>query len=516
MGVIYKLKPEIKNYIIEQKKNDPNFSCRKLPAIVLNKFQVKLSKSTINTIIKEAGLSSTVGRKPKPGKRGLANGSGVFFLKAMDSLCGGSFELVKLLKNKIQSDSPGLLEKTEFLLYSSLFGKTGDLVLNKDSGIWGLINSRLNQVSISFYLSELQRIKELPGMMSNVFQGSLRQVHSIKLEVDNKFICFIDGKFHLAWASNHMPEDFSSPFYHIDNYLNSIFNDGKPFVFFMSAGYETPTNEFINLISTLNSKEPRELKITYYDNKLKEIKNQIIKINKQIGIIFGLWPWQFSSNRQIELKDNLQKISLKPLDKEYYISPAKVELTASENFKGLKIELNGFTLKLNPQDNPRLYVLSNPVPLSKNENICLNYLKHWPNLSQTLQDFSKKMESFKFAKANSIPDKTAGEEENNGDFTSLDIYKIISSYLIGLSNQFGHYYLPSNQNILDFQILKERFYDLPATIEQFDDSSLVTFITPIGYNYLGDLEYACNRLNESEIYLFNRNKTWFRVEPVTG
>lgn len=63
MGVIYKLSLEIKNYVLELKKANPTLSCRGLSSLVADKFHVTISKSSINEIFKEAGLSSPVGRR---------------------------------------------------------------------------------------------------------------------------------------------------------------------------------------------------------------------------------------------------------------------------------------------------------------------------------------------------------------------------------------------------------------------------------------------------------------------
>ena len=52
MGVIYKLKPEVKDFILEQKKLNPAVGCRSLTSLVESKFHIKLSKSSINAIIK--------------------------------------------------------------------------------------------------------------------------------------------------------------------------------------------------------------------------------------------------------------------------------------------------------------------------------------------------------------------------------------------------------------------------------------------------------------------------------
>ena len=72
MGVIYKVKPEVRDFILEHKNKNPALSCRKLTALVLDNFKVELSKSSINSIIKEAGLSAPVGRTPKKKRRHIA------------------------------------------------------------------------------------------------------------------------------------------------------------------------------------------------------------------------------------------------------------------------------------------------------------------------------------------------------------------------------------------------------------------------------------------------------------
>ncbi len=72
MGYIYKLKPKIKKFILEQKKGNPNLSCRNLATLVLEKFQLDLSKSSINLIIKSAGMSMPIGRRRCKKRRAAA------------------------------------------------------------------------------------------------------------------------------------------------------------------------------------------------------------------------------------------------------------------------------------------------------------------------------------------------------------------------------------------------------------------------------------------------------------
>ncbi|MDP8213454.1 MAG: hypothetical protein P9X22_09260 [Candidatus Zapsychrus exili] len=71
MGVIYKFKQEVIDFILSQKKENSVLSCRKLADIVSKKFSLVVSKSSINTILKKAQLSSSVGRRATKSEKGF-------------------------------------------------------------------------------------------------------------------------------------------------------------------------------------------------------------------------------------------------------------------------------------------------------------------------------------------------------------------------------------------------------------------------------------------------------------
>src|SRR3989338_4577961 len=64
MGVTHKLSKEVINSIIKQKIDVPDISCRQLASLISNKYQIHISKSSINSVLKNAQLSSSVGRRP--------------------------------------------------------------------------------------------------------------------------------------------------------------------------------------------------------------------------------------------------------------------------------------------------------------------------------------------------------------------------------------------------------------------------------------------------------------------
>ncbi|NCB50138.1 MAG: helix-turn-helix domain-containing protein [Alphaproteobacteria bacterium] len=69
MGVIYKLKQEVIDHIIAQKKENPELSCRQIAKMASDRFDVDISKSSVNTILKRSQLSSDIGRRSVRQKR---------------------------------------------------------------------------------------------------------------------------------------------------------------------------------------------------------------------------------------------------------------------------------------------------------------------------------------------------------------------------------------------------------------------------------------------------------------
>lgn len=62
----YKLNPEIRDFILAQAKEHPELGCRKMIIRIEGEFGRKLSKSSINAVIKQAGLSKKAGRPRSP------------------------------------------------------------------------------------------------------------------------------------------------------------------------------------------------------------------------------------------------------------------------------------------------------------------------------------------------------------------------------------------------------------------------------------------------------------------
>jgi hypothetical protein len=65
MGVIYKLREEVVHFIVSQRQINPLASCRQLAESTSQKFGLNLSKSSVHDVLKESGIITPRGRKPK-------------------------------------------------------------------------------------------------------------------------------------------------------------------------------------------------------------------------------------------------------------------------------------------------------------------------------------------------------------------------------------------------------------------------------------------------------------------
>lgn len=65
MGVTYKIKDDVLQYILQRKKDSPKVSCQDISDEILTKFEVKVSKSSVYDALKEAGLIKPKERKVK-------------------------------------------------------------------------------------------------------------------------------------------------------------------------------------------------------------------------------------------------------------------------------------------------------------------------------------------------------------------------------------------------------------------------------------------------------------------
>ena len=547
MGVIYKLKPEIKDFVLQQKRANPILSCRSLSLLIENKFQFKVSKSSINSVIKEARLSMPVGRRPKKKKRkqeasieliefkpempreikaempaeptaaqpvitpieekaavqieSPAQGecTGAILLKAADYLIRGSYNIKEVIKNQLNKQESDLLAKTESLIYLPLFEK--DL-----SELWALVDKQLSLADISSYLNELQSVRTIGSDILCTISNALQEVRCIKVNCLDGDTFYLDGQMHTVWSTPYLPYDFSSTAYTIKSYINKYFFKDGPFILFTAPGYDIPTKEFFNFILSLDYKEKTLDRLTLYGNRLEELEVIPLEQGKRRFFVFGFWPWQFVEYRKINKIGEFKPFYAQAQQKDFHLADIEIEL--SQHIEKQSVTLRGCALKTTPTEKIRLIILSNLSPEAiKLEDLANIYLSRWPNLEECFKDFSQKIELFTYTATSQRFFSVEGLNLNSAG--GQDIKALFNNYLKALDMYIRWHFLPLGYEDRDFPMINERFYSLKARLQKEKEAVLVAFQPPSAYPFLKELEYALRRLNEREILSADGKRLWF-------
>jgi len=276
----------------------------------------------------------------------------------------------------------------------------------------------------------------------------------------------------------------------------------------MAPGYDIPTKEFFNFISSLDSKTKKITQLTLYDNNFEELESISLNLNKKQLFAFGLWPWQFVEYRKVKKIGEFKPFYAELLNKEIYAAEIEIELTQPSIYQS--VTLKGSALKTSLTEKTRLIILTNLADEAESPSKWLNlYLSHWPNFEEAFHDYSRKIELFTYTGTSRkfFSTEMLGLDRES----SSEIKTIFNNYLEALDLYVRWHFLPSGYENKDFSTTKESFYNLKTLLKKEKGKLLVTFRPGLGFQFLKDLEYACRRLNEREILTPQNLKLQFIV-----
>ncbi|TRZ95606.1 hypothetical protein D4R78_03000 [bacterium] len=505
MGVVYKLKSEVKEYITQLKKNTPQLSCRKAIAIVSKKFNILISKSSVNAIFKNTGLSMPVGRRRKV-KKGVvsAKGLGALFLKAADYILGGSMQISETIRRLTNRQEKDLINKIEGLIYLPIFKSINQGGSNyiPESALKVLTGKYISVSELESFLEELNAVPDLARQtLTFILNTITSEVRNLKFTASNESNFFIDGQFYTIWSTPYSPYDFSAPVASVKSRINKSFKQNAPLVLFSAPGYGIPTRELFYFMMGMNNDGSLIPKLSLLSNEGKELETIPLENTAQRFFLIGVWPWQFTDYRKIKNISEFRKFQCAFLENYIYLADIELELWQPDLNK--ELSLKGCVLKVKPGDKVNLIILTN-LPQGKDiaEKISELYLSNWPVPEDAFDDFSRKIELFTYA-AGSRKYFSPGRDlpfEAKGNF---DIKEVFNYYLRVLDLFARHHLFPFGYEEKDFVSMCDNFYSLEAIIRKQKGYSRAIFHLPAGYQYLKALRYSCNRANEKEVFLDN-------------
>ena len=680
MGVVHKLKPEVIKFILDSKQAHPNLSCRNLTALLLEKFQVKVSKSSINTLFKENNLSMPVGRRQKqkkkkfnlpalpviegakaimlmvkpeqPAQEQVANQSlpvplknvnsikeaeewaiklqeeervrveeklnlekqkfeeedkrikaeetirqaeqdrlakeaqqlnkelelqkeverkfnlekqkfeeedkrikaeaeirkaeqdrlakeaqeldqqakkeelelkkepslqknesnlidllppnracsGAIFLKAIDHLIGGSKQINEIICQRMGRRPEDFLTLTQALIFRTLFAKDNFALL------CSLIGQQIPQEKIDNYSLEVTQIKTIGVDIARIISEAFIDVRGVKLHFIDGSIVYLDSQLHTTWSTPYLSYDFASVAYDLKNNINKYFFASQPLVLLSAPGFDVPTKEFFNLLANISSPNKGLDNLILYGNELEEFENIPLKPKNNYSLVFGLWPWQFTTCRQIKKIGSFNSEHIEGRDEDLYLAP--IEMDLAQPSTGQNISLKGCALKTDAQEKIRVVILSTDQGLLNLNKLAQIYLSRWPNLEEGFGDFNRKVEVFTYSGStyNFFSTEKLGFSLTE---TNLELGETFSNYIKILDAYLRWHFLPAAYIEKDLSFTNECFYSLPVEFVTSQNKVSVKIQINPGQQSLKDLEYLMRRFNERQVSLDNGKIIYF-------
>lgn len=457
----YKLKTEIKEFILQKAKEHPEIGCRKLTGLIQETFQANISKSTISSLLKSAGLNKAIGRRR-------------IHPKALPPAPSPAIQNPEVITNLNDDET---LPKAEQL--------PSEAQESQECGIWFLKAAELCLGEIG------QAQAAVPQLFSELVSRSA-EVLALKFILEDNSFFFLDAGCHSIWTTERIPERLSVGLHNAKAYINErILSSRQPLILQAAPGFDTPTPALLNFIDAFQAEKPgkaiRSIELYSADNLLIDTIKLDQRQEKRYFII-GLWPWQYK-NRDFGLTHRLLSIK------------------ATNDSKKLDIITN---LELDKQSDHELTG---------------HYLTRWPNLELGYQDFLEEIGHFIRSPKTQVRDKCPILPNNGEGLTYEQLLSfwrlILNNYcqrhffplsyqdmdFLVLQERFYHLKCTTNINTSDKLSLRGSDSDRSNLKSVFQ----VTLLPPRDFPYFKDLQYACQRVNEADIRLGNGLRLDFEI-----
>ncbi|MFH0827141.1 MAG: hypothetical protein V1923_04585 [Candidatus Omnitrophota bacterium] len=575
MGVVHKLNKKIIDFIIDQKKTTPVLSCRSLAMLVEGKFRIKVSKSSINSIIKKTGLSLPVGRRLRKRRRKkLFRAPKVIQPPPLPVPIEELLVIPKELRAPLMDEVPETIEpeeppqpqpsveaepqvevkKVEESLESvcsgAVFLKAADYLLGGSFDIAEAIKSHLNgktediiaNVELLMYLKLIGLSKYSPEKKLDEFWplvgrkitkealdsylNDLQSVRSIATEIVRVISSVIQE---VRCIKVSYPDGAAL---YLDGQLHTVWSTPHIPYNFSSTLY--------NITGCINDYLYKDSPFILfmapgYDTPTREFFNFIVNLdsyehfntkmafyNNKLGEIKVSAFWKAKRKSFIFGLWPWQFMEYRKVKSfgEYepiYFEPLKKELYVAQ----IEMEL------IQPDVKKIVQFRGAAIKTSSDEKSRLVILSNIHDHSVTTLDIAmsyiKKWpymeESFQnFSRIIEVFTYSSNTERHfSADAQKMEIIAeshiplLFESYLRLLDLYVRWHFLPSGYENSDFAFINEHFYSLKATIEWSKEYCLVAFQPPSGYPYLKELDYACRRVNEKEVKDPEGRRIWLSI-----
>lgn len=353
--------------VLRERKKKSYPGCRKLAVLIEKKYSLKISKSTINNILKGKGIKEVKGRKEQVffytgGKPVFL---GAYLLKAIDEEIGFFNYIADCLK-VIYPPKGGLsLKKLILFLCFSFFLKE-----DEKKAYSTLKASGLKSVPIKAINNFLKRIYICsPKINFANLKGRLEKVFSLGLLFGNGKMLFCDGPFKMLSSYPGAKKGSSTYLCGGEKALERM-KKLNTLMIFSASGFNHFSPPVFHLINSIKTGLKR---VDFLDGKSKALKSRAFSGFKP-SFLMGYYPRSISKSIRFIKKPRFKKVEFAPFGS-FYLGVGVSEFTAAG--AGKKVKLANILIKRNKYAFPCWGMIADKKPCLE---IIKEYFYRWPYL----------------------------------------------------------------------------------------------------------------------------------------
>lgn len=514
-----KIDSSIKNYVLRRKKQQSDISCRTLALEASAKFKIKISKSSVNSLLKSELLSSPKGRRVqlvfKPSGESL--NVGFSFLYGTGLFLG----LPKILSEIIAENHPAIKLKPAslesiveaWILAKAMYNVPLERIENYSKNeIWFILGRKANKGHLKYFIETLKLIQVVNNQLVIRLLLGFHDVHFLRFTLADGTQFFLDGQLKSVWKDKNIPLNFCVTIDRINSYVKSNFSCSDPLVIFSARPEAMLAEETNNFIFGFDGSSPskRIRKIEAFSPKGEVLNEASFVMPQRRRFIIGVWPWQYKAISELEKIPAQGSVTCDVNNSVFhYVEDVALYLQHTENNE---VVLRIIVLKTSKNGPARIGILTNlDAGEWDAEKVIRQYLKGHFDFETEHKQFLETVraplyfEDFISSEKISNVIKRLSEAKEPDDFfsTLVDILNIYAQRL----------FFPSECSRWSLLKMKELFYKKKGHVKRdmVDDVLYKLFID----NNLEEkkiLEYAIEKFNELNIRDPFSRKLWLMAQ----
>ncbi|MFA5039174.1 MAG: helix-turn-helix domain-containing protein [Candidatus Omnitrophota bacterium] len=511
-----KIPPKIARFVLDARRRNVDYGVRQLAELVHIKFNLKVSKSSINNLIKKAHLSRPVGRGVLRTNRysGDAYGVGYGFMLGALRLYGICERLAGIIKKEGCSEEKmeSLVSLVESLVMAkAIFNVALPKILEySKEDLWNLLGYKISKGNIQRFYANFKFSQTIGIKLVTEYLISIKDVHHARIQLADGSFIYLDGSLQAAWPNAKIPIEFSTNSLFTDRYIDSAIDGNEIFMVFNTADLNALGKEFSDLVYGLDGSiaSKRIRKIGFFKPSGELVKEIPLVLPQRRRFVIGAWPSQFKAITDVEKQKPCASLHFEPLGQIFYISEGLLKY--SQHIDNKEVILRLIVLKSAETSGAKIALFTNADEKDWSPaDIAEAFLRRFGDFQQKHHFFVQKLQNpgyvEDFMSFDSISSFSLRLKEKS-DFDGFLGQIVEISDLLAKNTFFPTF-------CYKWSLLKTRelIYKQPGSLKR--DLANDSVFNLLEYNELGQkeaYESACVKFNESLVFEKSGRKIWFR------